>query len=68
MSEPAGVGLIGCGHVAELRHLPVLTRLGCARVVAVADLDRDRARHLAERFGVPAQLPRAAGATRRSGR
>jgi myo-inositol 2-dehydrogenase / D-chiro-inositol 1-dehydrogenase len=53
VSEPTGVGLIGCGHVAELRHLPVLSRLDGARVVAVADLDPDRVRRLRERFAVP---------------
>ena len=52
VTEPAGVGLIGCGHVAELRHLPALSRLDCARVVALADLDPDRAQLLGERFGV----------------
>ena len=52
MSEPAGVGLIGCGHVAEQRHLPALSRLDCARVVTLADLDPDRVQLLGERFGV----------------
>jgi predicted dehydrogenase len=45
--------LIGCGHVAELRHLPALSRLDRARVVALADVEPDRARRLAERFAVP---------------
>jgi myo-inositol 2-dehydrogenase/D-chiro-inositol 1-dehydrogenase len=53
VSEPTGVGLIGCGHVAELRHLPALSGLDCARVVAVADLDRGHAQQLGERFAVP---------------
>jgi myo-inositol 2-dehydrogenase / D-chiro-inositol 1-dehydrogenase len=53
VNEPTGVGLIGCGHVAEFRHLPVLSRIDCARVVAVADLDPDRAQRLGERFAVP---------------
>jgi predicted dehydrogenase len=53
VSEPTGVGLIGCGHVAQVRHLPALSRLDCARVVAVADLDPDRAQRLGERFAVP---------------
>jgi predicted dehydrogenase len=53
VSEPTGVGLIGCGHVAEVRHLPALSSLDDARVVAVADLDPDRAQRLGERFAVP---------------
>jgi len=52
VSQPIGVGLIGCGHVAESRHLPALSRLEGARVVAVADLDADRARRVSERFAV----------------
>jgi predicted dehydrogenase len=53
VNGPIGIGLIGCGHVAELRHLPALSRLKGARVVAVADLDADRAQRLGERFAVP---------------
>jgi predicted dehydrogenase len=53
VSQPIGVGVVGCGHVAELRHLPALSRIADARVVAVADLDPDRARLLSERFAVP---------------
>jgi predicted dehydrogenase len=39
--------------VAELRHLPALSRVDGARVVAVADLDADRAQRLGEGFAVP---------------
>jgi myo-inositol 2-dehydrogenase / D-chiro-inositol 1-dehydrogenase len=53
VNEPIGVGLVGCGHVAELRHLPALSRLAGARVAAVADVDPGRARELSERFAVP---------------
>ncbi len=53
VSEPIGIGLIGCGQVAELRHLPALSRLRGASVVALADLDPERARRLSERFAVP---------------
>lgn len=52
MSEPIGVGLIGCGHVAGLRHLPALAGLSDARVVALADPDSARLESLATRHGV----------------
>lgn len=47
-----GVGLIGCGYVAEQLHLPALRRVRGANVVALADLDRNRCERLASRFGV----------------
>jgi predicted dehydrogenase len=51
MSKPVGVGVIGCGYWG-----PNLVRnfawTAGARVVAVADAQGDRARNLAERFGV----------------
>lgn len=52
MSEPVGVGLIGCGNVAGLRHLPALGGLSGARVVALADPDRGSLESLAARYGV----------------
>ena len=52
MDEPIGVGLIGCGNVAGLRHLPALTGLSGARVVALADPDSDSLESLAARYDV----------------
>jgi predicted dehydrogenase len=46
------IGVIGCGRIAGLRHLPALARLPEAQVVAVADEDSSRLRAAAERFGV----------------
>ncbi len=47
-----GVGVIGCGWVAEYCHLPALRALPEARIVALADVDRSRADRLAAQFGV----------------
>ncbi len=46
------LGVIGCGPVSEGRHLPTLGSLPGARVVAVADVDGERARRVADRFRV----------------
>ncbi|HEV8712234.1 MAG TPA: Gfo/Idh/MocA family oxidoreductase [Candidatus Binatia bacterium] len=46
------LGLIGCGRVAETCHLPALQNLAGAEVVAVADLDPDRLRQVADRFHI----------------
>jgi predicted dehydrogenase len=47
------VALVGCGAVAREVHLPLLDDLQGVEVVGVCDLDRERARELAEQFGVP---------------
>ena len=49
---PVRVGLIGCGRVAQERHLPALESLSSAKVVAVADIDANRLEMVANRFQV----------------
>jgi myo-inositol 2-dehydrogenase/D-chiro-inositol 1-dehydrogenase len=49
-THPLGVGLVGCGRIAQLFHLRALATLPGARLVAVADVDATRlaeARHVA---------------------
>lgn len=53
MSDPVRLGLIGTGAIAQLVHLPVLSKLRGAQLVALCDNDGVKARALAERFGVP---------------
>jgi hypothetical protein len=43
-----GVGVIGCGNIANKQHLPNYARNPRTRVVAVADVDPERARVTAE--------------------
>ena len=39
-AEPAlQIGLIGCGRVAQMRHLPILSKLRGIQLVAIADRD-----------------------------
>jgi predicted dehydrogenase len=45
MSERLRIGIVGCGRLAEAGYVPAFSRVGTARVVAVADPDparRDR--------------------------
>ena len=49
---PIRVALAGAGYVARF-HLEILKSLPGVEVVAVADLDRDRAADAARRWGVP---------------
>ena len=53
MSDPIRLGLIGAGAIAQLVHLPVLSKLRGAQLVALCDNDGVKARALADRFGVP---------------
>ncbi len=46
------IGLVGCGRVAEERHLPALARLPEAHVVALADPDTGRMDRLGDRFDI----------------
>jgi predicted dehydrogenase len=48
-----GIGVIGCGRIANGAHLPNYARNPRAKIVAVADIDLDRARATAGRWGVP---------------
>ncbi|GAA4425776.1 Gfo/Idh/MocA family oxidoreductase [Georgenia halophila] len=47
MGQPLNVGLVGAGHISG-QYLETLDRLDDLRLVAVADLDLDRARAVAE--------------------
>jgi len=49
--EPIRLGIIGCGRVAEERHLPPLLHLREFRVVSTADLDEARSRRFADQVG-----------------
>lgn len=53
--QPLRVGVIGCGNISGiyLRNLQAFSNL---EVAAVADIDEERARGQAERFGVPQVL------------
>jgi myo-inositol 2-dehydrogenase/D-chiro-inositol 1-dehydrogenase len=46
------LGLIGCGNVAEKRHLPALQSLKGVEVVAVADTNKDRLKQVADKFHI----------------
>lgn len=51
-SNPVKVGVIGCGRIAQQRHLPILRRLDNVQIVAVADTDPKKLSFAADRYGV----------------
>jgi predicted dehydrogenase len=54
--EPLRVGVVGCGQIAQIMHLPYLMELPQFRVSAVCDLSSALVETIGERFGVPARF------------
>ncbi|UCG85744.1 MAG: Gfo/Idh/MocA family oxidoreductase [Gemmatimonadota bacterium] len=52
MSEPVRFGIIGAGAIAQVAHLPVLSKMEHVEIVALCDTDAPKAQALATRFGV----------------
>lgn len=46
------VGIVGAGAIAQLAHLPVLSKMRGVELAALCDNDFAKARALAERFGI----------------
>ena len=51
-SEKPRIAVVGCGAVAELRHLPALARREDRELFALVDKDEARVRRLAAEYGV----------------
>ena len=52
MTDPVRIGVVGAGAIAQLAHLPVLSKMRGAKLVAIGDNDRPKARALADRFDI----------------
>jgi len=53
MSKPLSVGVIGCGAIAQMMHLPTLAeRPDLFRIAGLADIDRDTLDAVADRYHV----------------
>jgi predicted dehydrogenase len=51
---PVRVAVLGAGSIAQIVHLPILSRMRGVQVAAIADRDAHTARTIAKRFEVPA--------------
>ncbi len=51
--EQKSIALIGAGQTAQNFHLPVLAGLKNLKLIAITDLNKSRAVHLAEKYKVP---------------
>ncbi len=47
------IAVVGTGAIAQLTHIPVLSKMRGAQLVALCDNDGPKARALADRFGIP---------------
>ena len=50
--EKVRIGVVGLGWIAQVVHLPMLSKLSEAEVVSICDRDRSRGRLVAEKFGI----------------
>jgi predicted dehydrogenase len=50
--DPLRIGLVGCGAIAQIMHLPFLSELPQFRVEALSDLSAETMEQLARRYGV----------------
>ena len=53
MTGALRIGVVGAGAIAQLTHLPLLSKMRGVQLVSVCDNDRPKARALADRFDVP---------------
>lgn len=51
--EKLKIGIVGAGNIACSSHLPAYAKCENAEVVAIADLNRERAEEAAKKFGIP---------------
>ncbi len=50
--EKAKIGIVGLGWIAQVFHLPILSKLSDVDITCVCDVDKTRARALAEKYGI----------------
>ncbi|MHB1051099.1 MAG: Gfo/Idh/MocA family protein [Bacteroidota bacterium] len=51
--EKPKIGIVGLGWIAQVFHLPVLSRFTDVEIPCVCDRDKNRAKAIAERYGIP---------------
>lgn len=51
--EKPKIGIVGLGWIAQVFHLPILSKLQDMEVSCVCDRDKNKARAIAEKYGIP---------------
>ncbi len=52
MSKKLKIGLVGAGGIATVAHMPAWSRMDDVEVVAICDIQVEKARKMAEKYGV----------------
>ena len=47
------IGVVGAGAVAQINNIPAYAKIEGAEVVSVCDVDSEKAKRVAQRFGIP---------------
>lgn len=47
------VGIIGCGKIAQIRHIPEFQLQEHVQVIAICDMNIERAQHVAQQYQIP---------------
>jgi len=55
MSKVLNVGVIGCGQIAQIMHLPYIQDSGSFTIHSLCDISKDVLSKLSEKYGVPTQ-------------
>lgn len=50
--EKTKLGIVGLGWIAQVFHLPILSKMTDVEIVCVCDKDKNRARAIAEKYGI----------------
>ncbi|MBQ8552268.1 MAG: Gfo/Idh/MocA family oxidoreductase [Clostridia bacterium] len=53
MDRVVSIGIIGCGGIANGKHMPALSKVENVRMVAFCDIIKEKAEKAAEKYGVP---------------
>lgn len=52
MLKEISIGVVGAGNIAKYNHLPAYKKVKGVRVAAICDIDIEKAKRLAEEFGI----------------
>lgn len=52
-----GLGIIGCGRVAQMRHLPALKKMDGVQLVAAADINPEVLNRVTRQYAIPHHYP-----------
>lgn len=47
------IAVVGAGAVAQINHIPAYSKIEGVEVVSICDIDGEKARRVAQRFGIP---------------